>query len=106
LGVADGHVMLQGFAATLLQVEKPADIMAADKLIFPGVGSFGQAMRILTKKGMVEPLKDYINVRMFHSLTAQPVQTTSTCCVMIISVIVKGVSSSAPPVWHGARNPS
>jgi glutamine amidotransferase/cyclase len=37
--------------------------MAADKLIFPGVGSFGQAMRILTKKGMVEPLKDYIHVR-------------------------------------------
>lgn len=45
-----------------LQVEKASDITAADKLIFPGVGSFGQAMRILTQKGLVEPLKDYIQV--------------------------------------------
>ncbi len=44
------------------QVDTPADIAKADKLIFPGVGSFGQAMTILQKKGMTEALKDYIKV--------------------------------------------
>ena len=34
--------------------------MKADRLVFPGVGAFGQAMRILSKKGMIEPLKDYL----------------------------------------------
>lgn len=45
------------------KVEKPSDIASAEKLIFPGVGSFGQAMRILKQKEMVEPLKDYVDVR-------------------------------------------
>ena len=45
------------------QVEKPSDILTADRLIFPGVGAFGQAMRILTKKGMIGPLKEYLQVR-------------------------------------------
>ena len=42
------------------QVTKPEDITKADRLIFPGVGAFGQAMRILSKKGLIEPLKDYL----------------------------------------------
>ncbi len=42
---------------------KPSDISAADKLIFPGVGSFGQAMTILKQKDLVNPLVDYIQVR-------------------------------------------
>lgn len=41
-------------------VEKPEDILKADKLIFPGVGSFGSAMKRLEKEGYVEPLKEYI----------------------------------------------
>jgi hypothetical protein len=45
------------------QVEKPSDIAAASKLIFPGVGSFGQAMRILKERDLVNPLVDYIQVR-------------------------------------------
>mmetsp|Transcript_24178 Transcript_24178/g.52814 ORF Transcript_24178/g.52814 Transcript_24178/m.52814 type:complete len:561 (-) Transcript_24178:1171-2853(-) len=45
---------------TIKDVEKPADIMSAERLLFPGVGAFGQAMRILKKKGMVEPLKEYL----------------------------------------------
>ncbi|EFJ41811.1 hypothetical protein VOLCADRAFT_67859 [Volvox carteri f. nagariensis] len=45
---------------TIRDVEKPSDLASADKLVFPGVGSFGQAMKILTKKGLVGPLKDYI----------------------------------------------
>lgn len=45
-----------------VQVEKPSDIAAADKLIFPGVGSFGQAMDVLQKKQYIQPLLDYIHV--------------------------------------------
>jgi glutamine amidotransferase/cyclase len=45
-----------------LQVTKPSDITAADKLIFPGVGSFGQAMDVLQKQEYMKPLMDYIQV--------------------------------------------
>ncbi|MFH1155295.1 MAG: imidazole glycerol phosphate synthase subunit HisF [Pseudomonadota bacterium] len=38
-----------------------SDILAADKLIFPGVGSFGSMMTILNQKGFVEPLKAFIH---------------------------------------------
>lgn len=45
-----------------LQVRSPEDILAADRLVFPGVGAFEQAMGALQKRGFVEPLKDYILV--------------------------------------------
>jgi hypothetical protein len=45
------------------QVTKPSDITAADKLIFPGVGAFGQAMDVLQQRDFVNPLVDYIQVR-------------------------------------------
>ncbi|MFW6185853.1 MAG: imidazole glycerol phosphate synthase subunit HisF [Halobacteriota archaeon] len=38
----------------------PEDILNADKLIFPGVGSFGSAMQRLSELGLVEPLREYI----------------------------------------------
>lgn len=37
-------------------VKTPEDIMRADKLIFPGVGSFGLVMSRLNEKGYTEPL--------------------------------------------------
>lgn len=37
-----------------LQVECAADIANADKLIFPGVGAFGQAMTILEQRGYTQ----------------------------------------------------
>ena len=42
------------------QVQSPADITNARRLIFPGVGAFGQAMEILEKRGYTQALKDYI----------------------------------------------
>ena len=48
-----------------VQVESANDILTAKKLLFPGVGSYGQAMDVLIKKGYVEPLKQYIAVRFF-----------------------------------------
>ncbi|EFN59230.1 hypothetical protein CHLNCDRAFT_55988 [Chlorella variabilis] len=45
---------------TIKDVECAADIANADKLIFPGVGAFGQAMTILEQRGYTQALKDYI----------------------------------------------
>lgn len=47
-----------GFDITF--VKDPSDIAKAEKLIFPGVGDFGFAMRSLHSKGYAEPLKEYI----------------------------------------------
>ncbi|KAH9811506.1 hypothetical protein DFH28DRAFT_981111 [Melampsora americana] len=41
-------------------VTSPDDITKASKLIFPGVGAFGPAMKALRAKGFAEPLKQYI----------------------------------------------
>lgn len=45
---------------TPVDVEKPADIERADRLVFPGVGSFGTAMARLQGKGLAKPLQEYI----------------------------------------------
>jgi glutamine amidotransferase len=37
------------------------DILKADKIVFPGVGSFGEAMKELRKRKLVKPIKDAIN---------------------------------------------
>lgn len=42
------------------EVKSPDDILQAEKLIFPGVGSFGSAMIRLENDGYVEPLREYI----------------------------------------------
>ena len=44
------------------QVERVGDIAQADRLIFPGVGSYGQAMERLKQLGYTDALKDYIQV--------------------------------------------
>ncbi len=41
-------------------VKSPADIAKAEKLVFPGVGSFGHAMERLRSLGYVEPLLAHI----------------------------------------------
>ena len=44
----------------LTQIERPGDILKAERLIFPGVGAFGAAMERLHGLGYVEPLKEYL----------------------------------------------
>ena len=46
---------------TVRDVSKPEDILSAERLIFPGVGAYGSAMQILKERGLVEPLKEYVN---------------------------------------------
>jgi len=36
------------------------DIKNAEKIVFPGVGAFGEAMKELKKRGLVEPIKEAI----------------------------------------------
>lgn len=47
-----------GFALT--DIERPSDILKAERLIFPGVGAFGAAMERLHRLGYVEPLQEYL----------------------------------------------
>ncbi|NEX17900.1 MAG: imidazole glycerol phosphate synthase HisHF [Halochromatium sp.] len=44
----------------LTDIHRPADILAAEYLIFPGVGAFGAAMQRLNALGYTEPLKAYL----------------------------------------------
>ncbi|KAK9839700.1 hypothetical protein WJX81_007064 [Elliptochloris bilobata] len=44
----------------LKEVQRPEDILAADRIVFPGVGAFEQAMGVLARRGYIEPLKEYI----------------------------------------------
>jgi glutamine amidotransferase len=46
-----------GFAAQL--VSTPAGIIACEKLVVPGVGAFGAAMRGLAQRDLVAPLREY-----------------------------------------------
>ncbi|KAF8683570.1 hypothetical protein HU200_044488 [Digitaria exilis] len=41
-------------------VRSPEDILAADRLVFPGVGAFGSAMDFLNSTGMADALREYI----------------------------------------------
>ena len=45
---------------TVKDVSSPQDILQAEKLIFPGVGSFGNAMLRLAEDGYLAPLIRYI----------------------------------------------
>ena len=40
--------------------DKPVDIMKADRLILPGDGSFGFIMKNLRKRGLINPIKNFI----------------------------------------------
>jgi len=44
------------------QVKKPSDILAADKLLFPGVGAYEQAMGAFKDRGYIDALKEYVQV--------------------------------------------
>lgn len=47
----------------LTDIRRPEDILKAERLIFPGVGSFGAAMQRLHDLGYIEPLQEYLRAR-------------------------------------------
>lgn len=40
--------------------DNPSDILAAERLILPGVGAFGRAMENLHQRGLIEPLNEKV----------------------------------------------
>ena len=52
---------IQGQGETVKIVESGEDILRAQKLVFPGVGSFGSMMQILQQKGLYFPLQEYLH---------------------------------------------
>lgn len=53
--------MLETLDCEYKVTNKKEDIIKAEKLIFPGVGHFGQFMESLNEKGLSEVIKDTIN---------------------------------------------
>jgi glutamine amidotransferase/cyclase len=51
---------IERLGETVHVVTSARDILAAEKLVFPGVGAFGNMMRILNEKNYVAPLKAYL----------------------------------------------
>ena len=58
-------------------MEKPSDILSADKLLFPGVGAFEQAMGALKDRGYVDALREYIQVHLSGSLMHSHISTNT-----------------------------
>ena len=52
------HVGLQA-----LITASPDEVMAADAVILPGVGAFGDAIKQLKELDLIEPLKDFHNFK-------------------------------------------
>lgn len=52
---------IRKLGCTVEDVTSPEDIITAEKLIFPGVGSFGLVMERLRLSGYIEPLKQRIS---------------------------------------------
>ena len=52
---------IESLGETVKVVSHGKDILSAEKLIFPGVGAFGNMMHILNKKNYVAPLKAYLH---------------------------------------------
>lgn len=44
-------------------ITEPSQILSADVIVFPGVGAFGTAMKVLKEKGYDEPLREYLKNR-------------------------------------------
>ena len=51
---------IESIGDTVNVVTQVEDILSADKLVFPGVGAFGNMMRILHEQNYVEPLRAYL----------------------------------------------
>lgn len=54
-------IMANGYE--IEDITSPEQISNAKAIIFPGVGSFGSAMRVLKEKGFDEPLRQYLSKR-------------------------------------------
>ncbi len=42
--------------------DDPSDVKIANKLVLPGVGAFGDSVKELKKRGLLEPIKEYLQL--------------------------------------------
>ncbi|MGQ9588919.1 MAG: imidazole glycerol phosphate synthase subunit HisF [Planctomycetota bacterium] len=54
---------LRRLGCSVKAVERPEDIVSAERLVFPGVGEFGSMVRALERKGLFEPLRAYVRAQ-------------------------------------------
>lgn len=50
----------QSLDIEVLRTDRPDDIASADRLVFPGVGAFGACIGEVQRRGLVEPIRDYV----------------------------------------------
>ena len=51
---------LHALGTTLEIVSSPEDLIGADRVVLPGVGSFGDCMGELGKRGLIDPLRQWL----------------------------------------------
>ena len=51
---------IEKLGETVQVAKNPRDILAAEKLVFPGVGNFGNMIHILNQKQYMDPLQTYL----------------------------------------------
>lgn len=51
---------VEKLGGTIRPVKKPADILDAEKLLFPGVGNYQSMIKILNEKKYIQPLQEYL----------------------------------------------
>lgn len=54
---------LEACGASPFVTNDPLKIKSADKVVLPGVGAFGDAMAELSRRGLVEPIKEHVHDR-------------------------------------------
>ncbi len=69
---------LQHLRVDYIISDRPDDLAAADRILFPGVGAFGDAMRGLVDRGLVEPLLDAVR-------SGKPVLGICVGCQLLLS---------------------
>ena len=47
----------------IVDITEPSQIASAEAVVFPGVGSYGSAMKVLQEKGFDAPLREYLSGR-------------------------------------------
>jgi glutamine amidotransferase len=51
---------LESVGASVLITDRPQDIFNADRLVLPGVGAFGEGMKGLKERNLLEPIYEYV----------------------------------------------
>ncbi len=52
---------IESLGESIKEVKTGEDILRAEKLVFPGVGNFGEVMKVLNERSLVNPLLEYLN---------------------------------------------